>query len=494
MSELHFPFLEAAIVIPLLGALLVRRVRHVERARLASIFVCSATFLCTIAAWQDFNWSHLSLAHDRWDVVERIVGRIEIAVDELSAPLLPLASLLYLLTMIATLRTKVRRFSFPAALVGESIVLAILSSRDEWLIIGLLAVSAIPLLLELRSRGRPTRVFLLHLGLSSAAMAVGWLLVQFSEERPAPAWAVAPLVLGVLIRSGIAPFHAWVTDLFENATFGRALLFVTPMTGAYAAVRLLLPVAPDGVLRAVGIVALFTAVYCAGLALVQRDARRFFCYVFLSHSALVLAGLDSLSAIGLTGALTMWLSVCLSLAGFGLTLRALEARHGRLSLARFHGVYDHTPELAVCFLLTGMASVGFPGTLGFFSSELLVDGAVQAFPYAGIVVVIAGALNGIAVLQAYFRLFTGTRHVSSAPLKIGMRERIAVLTLAALMLGGGIYPQPGVASRHHAATSVLERRAEDRHSRRRPAQHITNPKVAPEAAGDASIIAFTPTH
>ena len=88
--------------------------------------------------------------------------------------------------------------------------------------------------------------------------------------------------------------------------------------------------------------------------------------------------------------------------------------------------------LAVCFLLTGLASVGFPGTFGFLGTELLVDGAVQAYPYVGVAVVIAAALNGIAVVQAYFRLFTGTRHVTSVPLEIGMRERIAVLTLAAL--------------------------------------------------------------
>jgi NADH-quinone oxidoreductase subunit M len=48
-----------------------------------------------------------------------------------------------------------------------------------------------------------------------------------------------------------------------------------------------------------------------------------------------------------------------------LSLRALEARHRRLSLAGFHGLYEHTPALAVCFLLTGLASVGFPGTFGF---------------------------------------------------------------------------------------------------------------------------------
>jgi NADH-quinone oxidoreductase subunit M len=63
-------------------------------------------------------------------------------------------------------------------------------------------------------------------------------------------------------------------------------------------------------------------------------------------------------------------------------------------------------------------------------------------------------------VQAYFLLFTGTRHVSSVPLGIGRREQLAVLTIALLILAGGLFPQPGVASRHEAATAILEARRE----------------------------------
>jgi NADH-quinone oxidoreductase subunit M len=37
---------------------------------------------------------------------------------------------------------------------------------------------------------------------------------------------------------------------------------------------------------------------------------------------------------------------------------------------------------------------------------------------------------------------------------------LAVLTLAALILGGGLFPQPGVASRHQAARALLRQRQE----------------------------------
>jgi NADH-quinone oxidoreductase subunit M len=282
--------------------------------------------------------------------------------------------------------------------------------------------------------------------------------------------AIAMLIAAVLVRSGSVPVHCWMTDLFEKASFGMALLYVTPMAGAYAAVRLVLPVAPDWALRTIAIVSLTTAVYSAGMALVQREARRFFCYLFLSHSSLVLVGLEVATPIGLTGGLCVWISVVMSLAGFGLTLRALEARTGRLSLADYHGLQEHMPGLAAFFLLTGLASIGFPGTVGFIGAELLVQGAVGVYPYVGTLVVLAAALNSIAVLHAYFRLFAGTEHTASISLKARLSERIAVLTLSALILGGGLVPQPGVSSRYHAASEII--------SRRQPLQPIVTRSVS----------------
>jgi NADH-quinone oxidoreductase subunit M len=208
-------------------------------------------------------------------------------------------------------------------------------------------------------------------------------------------------------------------------------------------------------LQSLGAVSLITAMYAAGMASTQKEARRFFAYLFLSHASLVLVALELRTSTTLTGALALWISVSLSLGGFGLTLRALEARFGRLSLDRYYGLYDHSPALAVCFLVTGLASVGFPGTLGFVAAELLIDGAVEANVFVGLAVVVAAAVNGIAVVRAYFRLFTGARHASTVSLGITPRERIAVLTLVALILGGGLFPQPGIASRYQAAMSIL---------------------------------------
>jgi NADH-quinone oxidoreductase subunit M len=327
------------------------------------------------------------------------------------------------------------------------------------MLIALLIAGTLTPVVELRDRGRPTRIFVLHMILFAGLLIVGWASVDSAVNvSDQTAWATVPLLAAVLVRCGAVPVHIWLTDWIDEASFGNAVLFVTPLTGVFAAVRLVLPIAPDWVLHSLGVISLMTAIYAAGMTLVQLETRRFFAFLFLSHSSLVLVGIEWHSPVALTASLYQWLAVALSLGGFGLTLRALESRVGRLNLTRFHGLYDLSPSLAICFLLTGLASVGFPGTIGFIATEMLIDSAVGTHLVIGLLVIAATALNGIAVVRAYLLLFTGRRRESSIQLHITPRERFAVLSLTALIVGAGLNPMPGVANRFRAAEDLLRQR------------------------------------
>jgi len=460
MIELHFPWIEAAILMPLVGMIWLSVRRSPMTAQRDALVFAALTLALTAGVWLDFGWLRTVEADHRGELASPLVNGPWLAVDAFSAPLLPMAALLYLLTVLATLRTKSRRFSFVGALASEAILLATLSCKHPLGVGVLLVVGSLWPLWELRRRGKPTRVYLLHFGLFALLLAAGGLVMAFEDsETGYSVWAVGLLSAAVLIRSGVFPFHCWMTDLFERASFGLAILFITPMLGAYAAVRLVMPIAPDVALRVITLLSLWTAVYAAAMALIQTDVRRFFCFLLLSHSALVLVGLEVATPVALAGALCVWLSVGLSLAGLGLTLRSLEARTGRLSLADYHGLYHRVPMLAAFFLLTGLASVGFPGTFGFFGTELLIDGVVQVYPFVGVAVVLAATLNGIAIMRAYFRIFTAAHHTTAVSLQGRLPERLAVLTLSSMILVGGLFPQTGISSRYHAATELIRIRS-----------------------------------
>ncbi|MCA9259350.1 MAG: oxidoreductase, partial [Planctomycetales bacterium] len=328
MTELHFPWLEATVAVPLFGAVYLSRLKSSATAYRHSVALTLATLAIATGAWLDFLGLHTFESHDVQSVVQRLFGEEFLVVDELSAPLLPLAALLYAMTIISTMRTKINRFSFAWTLCSEAILLATFSCRQPWALITLLALGAIPPWIEIRSRGYSTRIYSLHAALFVGLLAIGWwLTATFPPQSDSTSMGAlvggCMLLLAAALRGGISPLHIWITDLFQKATFGSALLYVTPMTGAYAIMRLVFPISPAWVLQGIAFVSLATAVYTACLALVERDARRFFCYVFLSHSSLVLVGLELVNPIGLTGALCVWLSASLSLGAFGLTLRAI---------------------------------------------------------------------------------------------------------------------------------------------------------------------------
>jgi NADH-quinone oxidoreductase subunit M len=476
MNLLLLPWLDFAIVVALAGALGVSRVRNPDHAFRWGLFLTGTVFVSAFLAWLGFYLQGATETEPRWSLQRYLFGRQPLGIDELNAPLVPAVALLHFLTALATPRTRMRRFSYSWSLAAEAIILAKFSCNDLSLLIVLLAVGTVPPYMELVNRNRPTRVYVLHMTLFVGLLTVGWFSLGWVGGRLEPgSWATVALLAAVLIRCGVVPTHCWITDWFEHASFGNALLHVIPLSGVYAAIRLVLPFAPDWVLQSIGLISLVTAVYAAGMALVQREVRRFFAYLFLSHASLVLVGLELHTVVSLTGALALWFSVMLSLGGFGLVLRALEARFGRLTLVTHYGLYEHSPTLAACFLLTGLASVGFPGTLGFVSTDLLVDGATLFNPSVGLAIIATAALNGIAIVRAYLLLFTGARHTSTVSLRLGFRERVAVLTLAALILGGGFFPQAGIASRQRAAETLLEDR-----SRHPPYSRQVAPKEMPD--------------
>jgi NADH-quinone oxidoreductase subunit M len=370
---------------------------------------------------------------------------------------LPFGALLFVVVALAVPRKGERRGQSARLLAAETVTLATFACQSEIGLGVLWLVGVMPIDAELRAanaeRGRSIRLYMLA---SVLLVAVG--LALRSRDHAASALSSALLLAGVMVRKGIAPLHSWMPALFERAPLHAAVLFSTPQIGTYVAVRLIAPVAPVEVLSVLGTASLVTAVYAAALALAQDDGRRAFGWLFMSQSALVLAGVECTSVTGLAGGLSLWISSSLSLAGFGMTLSVLEARRGHVSLRTFCGGYESTPMLAASFLLLGLCTVGFPGTLGFVGAELLLDGSVQAHPQVGIAVVIASVLNGITVVRMFFVLFCGARRPIRPELRLRTREHAAFALLVAALVVGGLIPQPLLDGRGRAAARTMDSR------------------------------------
>jgi len=435
----------------------------VERLRQLAVGAATIMLLAALAVAASPRFRALSI---RTAAVSLIPGgEAVVRVDALSAVLLPFAAGLWLLTVAVTPRAALDRgglrrtaaatlVTLASFLTESAIVLVLLSVASVWIFLSALADPA---------HRYQRRIVAVYLGCSTLLFATGVALligpgVDNSTIETAGMWLI---VVAALIRKGIVPFHAWVPEVFDHGRLGPAILFSAPQLGAYMTVVLIVPRASPELLRTIALLALGTAVYGAALALIQTSARRACGYLFMSQSALVMAGLDCTTPTALAGGLLVWLSAGLAFAGLARCVLVLEARRGRLDLTTYHGGYERMPMLAISFLTLGLACTGFPGTLGFVGQELLVEGAVDAFPVMGFAVVIASALTGLAVLRMYFSLFCGRADPpvhASLGLGLTRREAWTFVALVVALVGFGVAPRPLVDSRFTASVRILEQR------------------------------------
>jgi NADH-quinone oxidoreductase subunit M len=438
---------------------------EVERLRRVAVASAAATLLTALVIAVSPPLHHVQI---RTTALTWVPGAEAILrIDTLSAILLPLAAGLWLLTVAVTPRAALDRGGLRRTAVATLVTLASFLTESA---VALLLLSAASVWAFLSALADPAhqyqrRTVAAYLGFSTLLLGGGVALLigpgaQSAAREAAGMWLI---VIAALVRKGIVPFHAWVPEVFDHGRLGPAILFSAPQVGAYITVVLIVPRASPDMLRMIAMLALATAVYGAALALVQASARRACGYLFMSQSALVMAGLDCTSATALAGGLLVWLSAGVAFGGLARCVLVLEARRGRLDLTTYHGGYERMPVLAVSFLALGLACTGFPGTLGFVAQEFLVDGAVDQFPIMGFGVVIASALTGLAVLRMYFSLFCGRPEAavrSDLPFGLTRREAWTFIALVVTLVGFGIVPRPLVDSRFAASEEILRERAQ----------------------------------
>jgi NADH-quinone oxidoreductase subunit M len=306
---------------------------------------------------------------------------------------------------------------------------------------------------------------------SSAVLGAAVVLIAWSghtlsirglaRQSPGGVAVFGLLVAAVVLRKGICPLHAWVGDAAEDGDAMATALLLNGHFGAMLVARLIVPLFPAtarDLFPLLSHLALATALYVAVRALTENSPRRLIAYLALSQSACILAGLESRTMEGVTGALVHWCVVTTSTMGLFAILRLLEVRFGENLTAGEHlGLAQHAPRLAVFFLILGLALAGLPGTLSFCSQDLLIHGTLVSHPLTGLLLPAATAMNAVTVFRLFARLFLGRRKTGFTILADALpRERWILTAAVLLVVVGGLFPNAIVAQWAGPAEAVQQ--------------------------------------
>lgn len=280
---------------------------------------------------------------------------------------------------------------------------------------------------------KAARVFALYLGTST-------ILLMMASLAPRSSSYVLLFALALLIKEACFPFHTWFPNFVESAPMGVVVAFVSPQVGVLLHLKILSGHLSQTLHWELAALAIVTALWGAVLASVQTRLKRVLAYLFISQSGLVAFGLENSTTLGRAGALTAWLLTGLGMAAFAMSIEALQARRGGdISMLEKGRDFESTPALATSFMLSGLALVGLPGTLGFISEDLLVQGSVAEFSSLAYVLIIVTAINATTIMRSLFSVFSGPK--CEVAVDLNPRERGSMSVVLGILFLLGLCPQ-----------------------------------------------------
>ncbi|WP_329383230.1 complex I subunit 4 family protein [Streptomyces sp. NBC_01716] len=342
--------------------------------------------------------------------------RIHLGVDGISLPLLVLTALL---TFLCALYSYFKPPAGPSPkafvallLVLESGTLATFAVLDLLLFFLAFETVLIPMYFLIARWGGEERQaaawkFILYTLLGSVVMLLGLLLVGLHAgtfdmvalatdngrglSTSVQVTAVLAIGIGLAVKTPMWPLHSWLPDAHTAApTVGSVLLAgVMLKMGTYGFVRIVLPVAPDGMRTFAPYLAAFAVagiIYgsLACLALARQgaggDLKRLIAYSSVGHMGFVLLGIASMTPTGVNGALFANVAHGLITGLLFFLVGALKDRYGTADLDTLAGatgaaLYGRAPRLGGLLAFAAVASLGLPGLAGFWGEMLAMFGA-----------------------------------------------------------------------------------------------------------------------
>lgn len=247
--------------------------------------------------------------------------------------------------------------------------------------------------------------------LTFGTIAYDQVFVAAGTASGAAVTAIAILLfIGAIGKSAQIPLHVWLPDAMEGPTPVSALIHAATMVtaGVYLIARAgPLYVEAPGVLTAVAVIGIATALFSATIALVNNDIKRVLAYSTISQIGLMFVGVGvGAFAAGLFHLMTHAFFKALLFLGAGSVMHSLG---GETDLRKMGGLKSKMPVTYWTFLVASLAIAGIAPFSGFFSKDEILAGALIS-PRGGLIIYVLGLLVSLLTAFYIFRLFFKTFH------------------------------------------------------------------------------------
>jgi NADH-quinone oxidoreductase subunit L len=259
-----------------------------------------------------------------------------------------------------------------------------------------------------------------HAGLLSTAVATAACMLLF---------------LGATGKSAQIPLYVWLPDAMVGPTPVSALIHAATMVtaGVYMVARLnfLFMLAPDA-MTVVATVGALTAFFAGTIAIVQPDIKKVLAYSTISQLGYMFLGVGSGAfAAGIFHVMTHAFFKGLLFLCAGSVIHALG---GEQDMNKMGALRKHLPVTYWTMLIATLAITAVPGFAGYFSKDLILEGAYESgHVWLWLLGVLTAGVTGFYMFRLIFMTFFGESRVEAGKLH-HIHESPASMTVPLVVL------------------------------------------------------------
>ena len=250
------------------------------------------------------------------------------------------------------------------------------------------------------------------------------------------------LFIGAMGKSAQAPLHVWLPDSMEGPTPISALIHAATMvTAGIFMVARMSPLFEysETALSVVLVVGSFTAFFMGLLGVVQNDIKRLIAYSTLSQLGYMTVALGvSAYSVAIFHLMTHAFFKALLFLAAGSVIIAM---HHEQDIRNMGGLKKYMPLTYFTALAGSLALIGFPGTSGFFSKDIIIE-AVKHSHWMGqgiiywisyLSVLLGVFVTALYTFRMFFLVFHGEEHMDRKTKK-DLHESPPVITIPLILL------------------------------------------------------------